>query len=151
MAEDRWIWSSDHLIPSRAGAGRRLLQELLDQLKRQHWVQHDIFSVQLAVEEALVNAIKHGNRLDHAKQVHVTCRVAADLLRVEIADQGGGFDLRAVPNPTDPQRLESPRGRGIMLMRSFMSRVQYNDLGNCVVLEKVRGGHDQPRQGGSTP
>ena len=142
MAEERWIWSSDHLIPSRAGAGRPLLQELLEQLKRQHWVQHDIFSVQLAVEEALVNAIKHGNRLDHAKQVHVACRVAPDLLRVEITDQGRGFDLAAVPNPTDPEHLESPRGRGIMLMRSFMSRVQYNDLGNCVVLEKVRGGQE---------
>ena len=142
MAEQRWIWSTDHLIPSRAGAGRRLLQELLEQLKRQHWVQHDIFSVQLAVEEALVNAIKHGNRLDHAKQVHIACRVAPDLLRVEITDQGRGFDLAAVPNPTDPEHLESPRGRGIMLMRSFMSRVQYNDLGNCVVLEKVRGGHE---------
>ena len=142
MAEERWIWSSDHLIPSRAGAGRPLLQELLEQLKRQLWVQHDIFSVQLAVEEALVNAIKHGNRLDHAKQVHVACRVAPDLLRVEITDQGRGFDLAAVPNPTDPEHLESPRGRGIMLMRSFMSRVQYNDLGNCVVLEKVRGGQE---------
>ena len=142
MAEERWIWSSDHLIPSRAGAGRPLLQELLEQLKRQLWVQHDIFSVQLAVEEALVNAIKHGNRLDHAKQVHVACRVAPDLLRVEITDQGRGFDLAAVPNPTDPEHLEAPRGRGIMLMRSFMSRVQYNDLGNCVVLEKVRGGQE---------
>lgn len=139
MAEERWIWSSDHLIPSRTGAGRRVLQELLEQLQRQRWVQHDIFSVQLAVEEALVNAIKHGNRLDDAKQVRVACRVASDRLRIEISDQGAGFDLSAVPNPTDPQHLESPRGRGIMLMRSFMSHVQYNNVGNHVVLEKTRG------------
>ena len=142
MAENRWIWSSDYLIPSRTGAGRPVLEELLEQLRSQRWVQHDIFSVQLAVEEALVNAIKHGNRLDHAKRVHVACRVATDLLRIEITDQGPGFDPSAVPNPTEPKHLESPRGRGIMLMRSFMSRVQYNELGNRVVLEKVRGGHD---------
>jgi serine/threonine-protein kinase RsbW len=140
MSEQPWIWSSDHIIPSRTGAGRRLLEELLDQLRRQHWVQHDIFSIQLAVEEALVNAMKHGNRMDHAKRVHVACRMALDLLRIEITDEGPGFDPSAVSNPTDPLRLQSPRGRGIMLMRSFMSRVQYNDEGNRVILEKFRGG-----------
>jgi serine/threonine-protein kinase RsbW len=137
-AEERWIWSSDHVIPSRTGAGRRVLEELLEQLNSHHWLQHDIFSIQLAMEEALVNAIKHGNHQDHAKHVRVACRMTPNLLRIEITDEGDGFDPSAIPNPTDPEQIESPRGRGIMLMRSFMSRVQFNEVGNHVVLEKDR-------------
>lgn len=138
MPKHRWIWRSDRTIPSKTGAGRRLLEEVLQQLERQHWIPHDIFSVHLAMEEALVNAVKHGNRLDTTKQIHVTCRMSPNLLRVEIADEGEGFDPSMIPDPTDPSRIESPTGRGIMLMRSFMSRVEYNDAGNRVVLEKER-------------
>ena len=138
MPKHRWIWRSDRTIPSKTGAGRRLLEEVLRQLERQHWIPHDIFSVHLAVEEALVNAVKHGNRLDTTKQIHVTCHMSPNLLRVEIADEGDGFDPSTIPDPTDPSRIESPPGRGIMLMRSFMSRVEYNDAGNRVVLEKER-------------
>ena len=138
MPQDTWIWRSDRVIPSKTGAGRHVLQEVLQQLERQHWVQHDIFGVHLAIEEALINAIKHGNRLDTSKQVHVTCRISSNLLRVEIADEGEGFDPSTVPDPTDPTHIESPSGRGIMLMQSFMSRVEYNDAGNRVVMEKER-------------
>lgn len=138
MTDDRWIWTRDYVIPSRTDAGRGIIDDLLDQLRRQQWLARDIFSVQLAMEEALVNAIKHGNRLDLGKKVRVSCRMGLDFLRIEIADEGKGFDPAAVPNPTEPDHLDSPRGRGIMLMRSFMSRVEYNDVGNRVMLEKVR-------------
>ena len=142
MPKHRWIWRSDRVIPSKTGAGRRLLEEVLQQLQRQHWIPHDIFSVHLAMEEALVNAVKHGNRLDTTKQIRVTCRISPDLLRVEIADEGEGFDPAIIPDPTDSRHIESPTGRGIMLMRSFMSRVEYNDVGNRVVLEKERATSD---------
>lgn len=138
MTDDRWIWKGDYVIPSRTDAGRRIIEELTEQLQRDQWASHDIFSVQLAMEEALVNAIKHGNRLDLAKHVRISCRVARDRLRIEVADEGGGFDPATVPNPTEPDHLDSPRGRGIMLMRSFMSRVEYNDAGTSVTLEKTR-------------
>ena len=88
------------------------------------------------MEEALINAIKHGNHYDPAKTVEIVCQIFPDRIRIEIADQGKGFDLAAVPDPTDPDNLESPCGRGIMLMRSFMSRVEFNETGNRVLLER---------------
>ncbi len=139
MSESPWIWQCDHVIPSSPGAGRGVLEEVLRQLERQRWVEHDIFGVHLAMEEALANAIKHGNRSDAAKFIHVSCRLTDDLVHIEISDQGPGFDPTSVPDPTDEAHLELPRGRGLMLMRSFMSRVAYNAAGNCVVMEKDRG------------
>ena len=105
-------------------------------MKARHWGRHDVFGVHLAMEEALVNAIKHGNRLDANKHVRVSCRISPELVRIQIADEGDGFDPGGLPDPTDPRRLETPSGRGVLLMMSFMSRVQYNASGNCVVLEK---------------
>lgn len=144
MSQPQWIWQCDRTIPSETAAGRQILDEVLQQLKAQHWLPHDVFSVHLAMHEALVNAILHGNRLDAAKRVHVSCRLGPELVRIEIADEGEGFSPNCVPNPTDPDRIESPNGRGVMLMRAFMSQVDYNDRGNCVVLEKRRGEQDGP-------
>ncbi|OHB78216.1 MAG: hypothetical protein A2V98_10800 [Planctomycetes bacterium RBG_16_64_12] len=142
MSENRWVWQCERVIPSETGASSPILQEILDQLEKQAWIQHDIFSVHLAMEEALVNAIRHGNRLDTSKQVHVACRVSPELIRIEITDEGEGFDPSSVPDPTDPAHIEAPSGRGLMLMRSFMSRVEYNDVGNRVVMEKERAKQD---------
>jgi serine/threonine-protein kinase RsbW len=139
MSTQHWIWRSDYAIPSKTGAGRRVLDEVLRELKTRRWGKRDIFSVELAMEEALVNAITHGNRSDTNRQVRVGCRISPRMVRIEIADEGQGFDPAAVPDPTDPARLESPGGRGVMLMKAFMSRVEYNALGNHVVMEKDRG------------
>jgi serine/threonine-protein kinase RsbW len=136
MSDSQWIWQCDHEIPSRPEASRRVQDEILEQMERLRWGEHDVFSVRLAMEEALINAIKHGNHYDPGKNVHVRCGISSGLLRIEIEDEGRGFDLAAVPDPTDPDNLESPCGRGIMLMRSFMSRVEFNEVGNAVVLEK---------------
>lgn len=134
----RWVWQARHVIPSVAAESRRVLEELLQQLRDQEWHQHDVFSVHLAMEEALVNAIKHGNRLDARKCVHVVCKISQTLVRIEITDEGPGFDPRAVPDCTEDDRLEVPSGRGLMLMRSFMSRIEYNEKGNGVIMEKAR-------------
>jgi serine/threonine-protein kinase RsbW len=139
MPRDGWHWTSDEVIPSDPAEGKRVLDELLDALRELNWIQHDVFGVHLAVEEALVNAIKHGNRHDPGKNVRFACRVSDERVQVEIADEGPGFNPRAVPDCTMDENLEVPSGRGLMLMRSFMSRVEYNDKGNCVVMEKVRG------------
>ena len=138
MTDDFWIWSNEQRIPSDAGAGRRVVHELLAQLQLQQWIEHDIFSIHLALEEALINAIKHGNGHDVSKQVQVVCRIAPNRVRIEITDEGEGFCLEEVPDPTDNENLEVPSGRGLMLMRCFMSLVEFNDVGNCVVLEKLR-------------
>lgn len=138
MSIESWSWSTERVIPSDTGAGKLVLDELLQKLEQTEWVQHDIFGVHLAMEEALVNAIKHGNRLDANKSVRVICKVSSERIFIEIADEGPGFNPDQVADCTDLDNLEVPCGRGIMLMRSFMSRVEYNSTGNCVVMEKQR-------------
>ena len=138
MSEPRWIWQSNRVIPSEIGAARPVTQEVLRQLKRDQWVRRDIFSVQLAMEEALANAIKHGNQLAPDKEVNVVCRIAPSLVQIEITDEGNGFDPTTIPDPTDDEHLGSPCGRGVMLIRSFMSRVEFNAKGNQILMEKDR-------------
>ncbi len=135
---ERWVWHYDRVIASDTKAARQMLDELLSQLEAQHWPQHDIFAVHLATEEALVNAIYHGNGCDARKNVHIVCRLSGDRLRIEISDEGVGFDPATLPDPTTSDQIHVPCGRGVMLMRSFMSRVQFNSRGNAVVMEKDR-------------
>ena len=140
MFEEPWIWQCDRVIASRAEEGRRVQEEILQKLQQQNWIERDVFGVRLALEEALVNAIKHGNACDPSKQIRIACRLFRNRLRIEITDQGRGFDPAEVPDPTDPQRIPCPCGRGIMLMRNFMSSVEFNELGNQVAMEKTRAG-----------
>jgi serine/threonine-protein kinase RsbW len=125
-------------ISSDTSLGHDIQERIINVLESQSYSDHDLFGVRLALEEALVNAIKHGNGMDPDKQVHIDCRFEVDRVRIVIEDEGGGFDLKAVPDPTDDENLERPGGRGIMLMRSFMNTIEYNDSGNRLVLEKVR-------------
>ena len=90
------------------------------------------------VKEAIVNAIVHGNKLDTDKKVHVECFVSPAVARIEITDEGEGFKPNEVPDCTQDDRLEVPNGRGVMLIHNFMTRVEYNEKGNSVLLEKVR-------------
>ena len=138
MAANQWHLLLETSIPSDALAGREVMEQLLSQLETIDWIQEELFGVHLAVEEALVNAIRHGNGEDTAKQVSVCCKLSRDRLLIEIADEGEGFNPGDVPDPTEDEHLEVPSGRGIMLMRSFMTRVEYNDAGNRVIMEKCR-------------
>jgi serine/threonine-protein kinase RsbW len=133
-----WVWQCDQVIPNDTAVGRGLLDELLRRLEAMHWGRHEIFGVHLAVDEALVNAVLHGNALDKDKHIRFRCWVSPEKLRVEITDEGPGFDPNKLPDPTDTARLECPRGRGVLLMRAFMSHVEFHDRGNHVVLEKER-------------
>jgi serine/threonine-protein kinase RsbW len=136
--EQRWIWQRQWSLPSSLGTGAKLIEEITAQLQQNQWPDRDVFAIQLAVEEAIVNAIKHGNRFDQNKMVFIHCWLSRELFRIEIADEGEGFDPDALPDPTSPERLEEPTGRGVMLMRTFMNRVTYNAKGNVVTLEKQR-------------
>jgi serine/threonine-protein kinase RsbW len=133
---EHWTWSFDKVIPNDTGVGRQLLEELLRQLEAQHWTHRDIFGVHLAVDEALVNAVLHGNRLDESKRVRFCCWLSPQKIRVEITDEGPGFDPDSLPDPTDDAHLGCPGGRGVLLMRAFMSHVEFRDHGNHVILEK---------------
>lgn len=137
MSVDAWTWNFDRKLVSRFAASHRAIRDVIRQLKNVGWPSDDIFGVRLALEEALINAIKHGNHSDTSKCVHLSCKLAPGRLRVEIRDEGCGFDPSAVPNPTDPELLTNPNGRGLLLMRAYMTRVEYNEQGNCVVMEKL--------------
>jgi len=115
-----------------------LINQLLDEMQPMGFSEKDRFGVRLALEEALVNAVKHGNRQDSTKAVHVRYQVTAQHFLIEIQDEGQGFDPEAVPDPLNPENLERPGGRGVFLMRHYMSWVQYNETGTCVTLCKVR-------------
>ena len=80
----------------------------------------------VALREAVVNAIKHGNGLDEAKRVAIDFQVHPRALEVRVRDEGGGFDPRAVPDPVAPENLLKSCGRGIFFMRSFMDEVSYS-------------------------
>ncbi len=138
-SEDHWTWQCDQVIPNDPAAGRRLLDELLRQLEALHWARREIFGIQLAVDEALVNAILHGNALDEAKHVHFCCWLSPRKIRVEITDEGPGFNPDRLLDPTDAAHINRPCGRGVMLMRAFMSHIEFHERGNHVVLEKERG------------
>ncbi len=133
-------WTIDRTIPSELDAGHRVLEELLEKLSAESWSSRDMFGIRLALEEAVVNAIKHGNCLDAGKQVRVVCKSTPEKVWITVSDQGPGFDPGAVPDCTDAEHIDVPNGRGIMLMRNFMSRVEYNDRGNAVTMEKLRSG-----------
>jgi serine/threonine-protein kinase RsbW len=138
-------WRRSVKLPSERGSSRLVTDDLLEQLGQHGWPPDDIFAIHLAAEEALVNAVVHGNRLDPKKSVHVECEVSPDFVRLEVTDEGAGFDPGSVPDCTLEERLEAPSGRGVMLMRSFMTRISYNAKCNSVVLEKRRG--DKPAEG----
>jgi serine/threonine-protein kinase RsbW len=140
MSQLSWDWSCDLTIPSTYAAGKSVIDQLLAALRRARWSDHEVFGVHLAVEEAVVNAIRHGNGLDANKQVRVGFRLSAELFWVEISDEGNGFNPEQLPDPTDTDNIEAPCGRGVLLMRNFMSRVEFHDRGNRVVMEKHRDG-----------
>ena len=83
------------------------------------------FGIEMAVREAVTNAMVHGNQEDEAKSVEVVFNCHGNELEIEVRDQGEGFDLGSVPDPTDPANLMKTSGRGIFLMRTFMDDVQY--------------------------
>lgn len=117
---------------------RLFLEEIVAQMTELGFEEKDIFSVRLGLEEAIVNAIRHGNRFDPNKKVELRYTVAEECVVFEIEDEGDGFNPDELPDPLDPENLERPSGRGVYLMHCYMSSVEYNEKGNCVKLYKER-------------
>ncbi len=134
-------------ISSELCSARQVEQHLLAELHRHKYPDDCLFAVRLALEEALSNAIKHGNQLDPDKTVTVRFYVEPEKIQIIITDQGQGFDPTAVPDPTTDEHLEDPSGRGITLMRAYMDEVAYNSRGNEVRMLK-RISSSQNRQAG---
>lgn len=128
----------DITIPSEPSAGQQVQDRIIGALEARGFPARDVFGVRLALEEALVNAIKHGNGLDPGKVVRVHCDLDDQRVCITVEDEGPGFNPEDVPDPTEDDNLEKPSGRGLMLMRAFMTRIEYRGRGNCVLLEKQR-------------
>ncbi|MBY0513529.1 MAG: ATP-binding protein [Gemmataceae bacterium] len=133
-------YAADLTIPSDLAEARRLQSQIEEALQAVAYTEHEIFAIRLALEEALVNAIKHGNQLDPEKNVQVSYRVTPDRFEVQITDEGPGFNPDDVPDPTLPENLEKGCGRGVFLIREFMTHVSYHGRGNTVSMSKVRNG-----------
>jgi serine/threonine-protein kinase RsbW len=134
---DRHI-TGEFRFPSDLAEGRRLQDEIEEALQACGYGERDVFSIRLALEEALVNAIKHGNQMDPAKWVSGQYDVGPDQFEVRIADEGPGFNPADLPDPTDPENIERSCGRGVFLIRHYMNTVEYPGKGNVVVMTKVR-------------
>ncbi len=136
MSDQTWNWTTEEVFESRLGAGAAFITQVIERLVEFGWSDGDVYAVRLALEEGITNAIRHGNQLDPNKQVTANCRLAAKRVWIEILDEGHGFDPERVPDPTEPENLERPGGRGLLLMRSYMTRVEYSPRGNHLVMEK---------------
>ena len=110
----------------------RVIQLITDEMAREGYPENEIEYVHLALEEAIVNAHKHGHQGVWTLPVKIRYRMNWDGLAAQVEDQGPGFDPEQVPDPLAPENLDRPSGRGLLLMRSFMTRVCHNDQGNCV-------------------
>jgi len=115
------------------------VQTRVDDMMVEHkYGKRDRFAVRLSLEEALINAMKHGNSFDAQKTVRLQCVVTPVRLVVEVEDEGLGFNPSEVPDPTTPKGVGRFHGRGLYLMRNYMTRVLHSNGGRLVVMEKVR-------------
>ncbi len=92
------------------------------------------FNLRTALAEALANAIIYGNRQDPARLVHVRVQLGRDAVRMEVSDDGAGFDPSTVPDPTVRENLEREDGRGLFVLRHLVDHVAFNEKGNCICL-----------------
>lgn len=125
------------VIPNELRAARQAEERILRELSRHRYSRECTFAIKLALEEALTNAIKHGNCNDSAKRLIVRFHVSPDRVVLMVRDEGCGFRPCDVPDPTAEENLERPCGRGLMLMHAYMSDVRFNEIGNEVWMLKL--------------
>ena len=118
-----------------------LLNVLTDRLEALGFTERDVFGVRLAMEEGLVNSIKHGHHFDPSKEVHIRYHLTETCFFADIEDEGPGFNPDEVPDPLAAENIEREGGRGLFLIRCYMTWVGYNPTGNRLSLCKLRSGH----------
>jgi serine/threonine-protein kinase RsbW len=116
----------------------RLIETIVSRMAAAGHAEKDQFRVRLALEEAIVNAHKHGHQGDWSRAIVVHYHVSESGVLAEVEDQGEGFDRDQVPDPLAPENLERSSGRGLLLMENYMTGVCHNEVGNRVCLCKNR-------------
>lgn len=124
-------------IPSTLRAAKAPEVEILRDVKRCGYCEDATFAIKLALEEAMTNAVKHGNGNDASKRITIRYAVNKERTVIIVRDEGPGFRPNEIPDPTEPGRLSLPTGRGIMLMRAYMDEVCFREKGSEVYLVKL--------------
>jgi len=137
-----------HSLPSYIDVVSPFVDQLSRFIAKFRATDPSIFEIELALREALVNAIIHGNQEDAHKRVYVKCRCMADgAVSITVEDEGRGFKTDTVPDPTSPGNLLRSHGRGIYLMRTLMDEVGFEESGSVVHMRKrANGGSDATRK-----
>lgn len=113
----------------------RMIESFIDNAKEKYELDDDIYgNIMIAVTEAVNNAIKHGNQNDSSKNVAISLALEEGLIRFRVEDEGNGFDYSHLPDPTSPENLEKPGGRGIFLMKHLSDEVNFKEKGKIVEL-----------------
>lgn len=113
----------------------RMIESFIDNAKEKFHLNEDIYgNIMIAVTEAVNNAIRHGNRGDSSKNVSLGLTLDEGMIKFRVEDQGTGFDYHNLPDPTAPENLEKPGGRGIFLMKHLADEVAFLERGKVVEL-----------------
>ena len=120
-------------------AHSQVVEPIIAQLAEKGYCQQDQFAIRLGLEEALCNAYKHGNKADPEKTISVKWSVDEDKTVIWVADCGDGFDPNAIPDPREEENIEKPSGRGLLLIKAYMSEVLFNEKGNELCMIKRKG------------
>ncbi len=114
----------------------RMIESFIDNAKDKFQLEDDIYgNIMIAVTEAVNNAIVHGNRNDTSKNVRLTLQLLEHSIKFTIEDEGKGFDYTHLPDPTAPDNLVKPGGRGIFLMKNLCDEVSFKNEGTIVELD----------------
>ena len=130
-------WRLIETLPSVSGSGESCIDKVINELESRGWSASDQFAMRLALSEAFENAVEHGNKKDSSKNVHLSVVVDDNRALATIRDEGPGFQYDATPNPTLDENLASVCGRGLFLIKNFMTNVWHNEAGNVIYMEKV--------------
>ena len=114
-------------LPSRIESVEKAATETENFVKQCGFGEDVIFPVDMAVREAVANAVKHGNLMDETKRVEITLECTSEGIEITVRDFGKGFAVEEIPDPTNPENLLKASGRGILFMRSFMDEVEWSN------------------------
>lgn len=113
----------------------RMIESFIDNAKEEYKLDDGIYgNIMIAVTESVNNAIRHGNKLDPNKNVKLCLLLNENQITFLIEDEGEGFDYNDLPDPTAPENIEKPGGRGIFLMRHLADEVNFKEQGKLVEL-----------------
>lgn len=118
--------------------GLAVQEQIVSLMEQYGYSGRDVFAMRLSLEEGITNAIRHGNKFSESKQVSIRCTIDEQRLVVVVHDQGDGFEPEDVPDPTAEEFIERPCGRGLLLMRAYLSHCEYSDGGRCLTMERER-------------